>query len=407
MERDAEIERLVSRRQKHAEAPTCLVGGGERAAARLLRRVFDAKQAEHGVAHERHDLAAVIEHGRRRHLEVTAEQAEEGFGGQAVGERRRPAQIAVPQRRRDLLAVAAPDQAVQHRLAGALAEIGMGDILRDAALDLGLERDGELAGDALQLGNLAVGEAGGSIAQPRTEDAVLRRPGRSRPRTGHSRCRPRRRSSSRVSKSRSAVSPVSRRRRMGRRWASTWPKGLRMNRSRRPLVGLVELDHGAASGIPAHDAGVVERVKDPEGDLAAQDRQADAAQALAQLAIERARFGIVQRLAGQPFEDGVAQNRRLRRLHCPCAVTLSKISRMASAFRSDERPSLAQLRGRRHVGLARSLRSCSFRGGHHGIARRPERHAERTARRERRWRRHVAHHHGPARPAGLQGRQEL
>jgi hypothetical protein len=80
------------------------------------------------------------------------------------------------------------------------------------------------------------------------------------------------------------------------------------------VAGPVELDHGAPLGIPVHGAGVVERVEDPEGDLSAQDRHADAAQTLAQLAIERARFGILQRFVGQPFEDGAVQNRRLRRL---------------------------------------------------------------------------------------------
>jgi len=116
----------------------------------------------------------MIEHRGRRHLEVAPEQLEERLGGQAIGERRRLAQIAVPQRRRDLLAVAAPDQAIEHRLARALAEIGVGNILRDAALELGFERNGELAGDALELGDLAVGEAGGPVAEPGTEDAVLR-----------------------------------------------------------------------------------------------------------------------------------------------------------------------------------------------------------------------------------------
>ena len=54
----------------------------------------------------------------------------------------------------------------------------------------------------------------------------------------------------------------------------------------------------------------VERMQDAEGDLPAQDRHADAAQALAQLGIERGRLGIVQRLVGEPFADGAAQNRR-------------------------------------------------------------------------------------------------
>ena len=49
-----------------------------------------------------------------------------------------------------------------------------------------------------------------------------------------------------------------------------------------------------------------------EGDLPAQDRHADAAQAQAQLAIERRRIGIVQRLLGEPFADGAAQDRLTR-----------------------------------------------------------------------------------------------
>src|SRR5580704_14300159 len=89
-----------------------------------------------------------------------------------VGEFRRAAQVAVPQRRGDLFAVAAPDQAVQHGLAGALAEIGMGDVLRDAAFELRLQRDTERAGDALQLPDLVVGEAGGPVAEPGSEDSV-------------------------------------------------------------------------------------------------------------------------------------------------------------------------------------------------------------------------------------------
>jgi hypothetical protein len=47
-----------------------------------------------------------------------------------------------------------------------------------------------------------------------------------------------------------------------------------------------------------------------EGDLPAQYRHADAAQALTQFGIKCCRLGIVQRLLGEPFADGAAQNRR-------------------------------------------------------------------------------------------------
>ena len=182
----------------------------------------------------------------------------------------------------------------------------MGDILRDAALDLGFERNGELAGHALELGNLAVGESRGPIAQPRTEDAVLSRrveADQEQDIVGAAQG-PQFLERLEVEERRLTGQPAPQERQaVGQHMAE--------GAAHEPLafgavIGLVELDHGAAAGIPAHDAGVVERMEDPEGDLAAQDRQADAAQALAQLAIKRTRFGIVQRLAGQPFEGGVA-----------------------------------------------------------------------------------------------------
>src|SRR4029453_9317742 len=92
-----------------------------------------------------------------------------------MGKRRRVAQVAVPRRSRDLFAVAAPDQAVEHGFACAFAKIGMGDVVRDAALDSRLHRDTEFAGYAPELHDLAVGEAGGTIAEPGTDDAGARR----------------------------------------------------------------------------------------------------------------------------------------------------------------------------------------------------------------------------------------
>jgi hypothetical protein len=61
------------------------------------------------------------------------------------------------------------------RVAGVLAQIGIGDIFRDTALDPRLQRDAEFAGHTLELGNLVIGETRGPVAEPGTEDAVLSR----------------------------------------------------------------------------------------------------------------------------------------------------------------------------------------------------------------------------------------
>ena len=90
----------------------------------------------------------------------------------------------------------------------------------------------------------------------------------------------------------------------------------------------------------------------PEGELeGGGERQdggddADAAQTLAQLAIERARFGILQRFVGQPFEEWCRPEPSTEAPDCPCAVTLSKISRMASAFGAEPRPTKRRPAGR-------------------------------------------------------------
>src|SRR3546814_16244796 len=58
-------------------------------------------------------------------LEVAVQQVEVLGARQGVGERRRAAQVAVPDDRRNVLAVAALDEAVQHALAGGGAEGGV------------------------------------------------------------------------------------------------------------------------------------------------------------------------------------------------------------------------------------------------------------------------------------------
>jgi hypothetical protein len=51
------------------------------------------------------------------------------------------------------------NRTVEHGLSGAPAEISVSDVLRDAALEFRLEHDSELAGYALKLRDLSVGEA--------------------------------------------------------------------------------------------------------------------------------------------------------------------------------------------------------------------------------------------------------
>jgi hypothetical protein len=138
VERDTEVENQAVDRRRRRQSPARFESRGERPAASFLRRALDPEQAEHRITNQADDLATVVKYGRRRHLEITTEKVEERFGGKLIGKFGRTAQITKPQRRGDFFAITAADRAVEDSLAGTFAEIGMGNVLRDATLELRL-----------------------------------------------------------------------------------------------------------------------------------------------------------------------------------------------------------------------------------------------------------------------------
>src|SRR3974390_2969556 len=94
------------------------------------------------------------------------------------------------------------------------------------------------------------------------------------------------------------------------------------------LLGAKMLHDNAPLGIPAQGAGIIERMKYSKTNLTAQNGYAYATQALAKFAIKCSGLGILERLAGKPFDDGVAQNSS----GCPLVIHGRHIIRKRSDF---------------------------------------------------------------------------
>ena len=221
------------------------------------------------------------------------------------------AKIAVPQRGGDLFALAAPDQAIEHGLAGALAEIGVGDVLRDAPLDLRFQRDGELSGDALEQRDFVVGKSLRPIAEPGADDSIL--PdlviANEKDEIVGAALGVKFLQHFEIEKRGVAGQPAAQHRQpMGQGVAN----GTKQKPILRTILSAEVIDNNPCRRGPVHRGGSIEGVEDPERHLAAQHRQSDSAQPPAQLAIERGGFGIEQRLIGQPLDDRVAESRRCR-----------------------------------------------------------------------------------------------
>ena len=80
------------------------------------------------------------------------------------------------------------------------------------------------------------------------------------------------------------------------------------------LLGTEILDQNVLLRVPGQRTGIVERMKHPKSHLRPHHRYPDGAQPQAQFTVEFCRLGLVQRLVGQPLDDGTAQNTR-RCLH--------------------------------------------------------------------------------------------
>jgi hypothetical protein len=133
-----------------------------RAPLRVFGDGADREDRQHRIADELQHLAAVRQDGAGHALEVVVQQLEEDGAGQPVGESGRAAQVAQPDHRVDVLALAAMDQAVQNPLAGEVSEVGFQYDLGGPAQRVHLHQPGEHRqhlGDRPQLG-------GGEAARP-------------------------------------------------------------------------------------------------------------------------------------------------------------------------------------------------------------------------------------------------
>ncbi len=100
-------------------------GKGQRACLRRCIRILHRENRQRRVADETQHLPTVIEHRARHAIEELIEGAKEVFLGHTLRQRRRLPQIAEPDHRLDVLAVAALDASVEHALAGVPAEVGV------------------------------------------------------------------------------------------------------------------------------------------------------------------------------------------------------------------------------------------------------------------------------------------
>jgi hypothetical protein len=149
---------LVERQHR----PARLDRGAERphAGALLVQR----EHREHPVADELQDLAAVAGDRVAQRVEEVVQHVEHLAGRQALGERGRAAQVAVPDRGPDRGAGTTYDLARQHPLAGVVADVGVEQVLGEPPVesDLGCHRQhGQQVVDAQEiLGREAAGPFG-------------------------------------------------------------------------------------------------------------------------------------------------------------------------------------------------------------------------------------------------------
>ena len=122
----------------------------ERAAGRRQRphagirpALLDREDREHGVADEFEHLPAPLRHRARRRVEEGVERIEIEPARQPFGHGGGAAQVGEPDRRLDLLPVAAPDRAFQHPPPRAPAEIGVEQGAGRRPEDMDLEQPAE------------------------------------------------------------------------------------------------------------------------------------------------------------------------------------------------------------------------------------------------------------------------
>ena len=143
-------------------------GGG------LVAGPLDGEEGQDRIADNVEDLAALLDHGACRTIEIDVQQFEEAFDGQRVGKPRRVPQIAIPKRSRESLAIAALDRARQDALANKRTVKGIERVLGDLVLDEHPERQRQRRQDLLHNRQVAGGKPLRRLGRPGNGEPVGR-----------------------------------------------------------------------------------------------------------------------------------------------------------------------------------------------------------------------------------------
>ena len=147
------------KRERAGLGPVSIVAGGE--------------EGEDRIADDIEHLAALLHHRARGAIEIGVEQVEKGIDRELIGKARRVAQIAVPKRGCEPLAIAALDGAGEDAAADQRPMKGVERIPRDLVLDGDAEDERKRPKHAAHGGDVGGAEALGAPRRPRGGDAVI------------------------------------------------------------------------------------------------------------------------------------------------------------------------------------------------------------------------------------------
>src|SRR5262249_49907183 len=144
----------------------------ERLAAYPLRVAGNRKDREHPVADELEHLAAAADDAGNLAIEIAVQKPDQDVGRKPIGELRESAHVGKPDRRVQLLGVAAMNVAGQDALASRVADVGVEQDRGPAPEREDLDDAGESGDDVHDAVDLIFGEAAGLARRPDREMEV-------------------------------------------------------------------------------------------------------------------------------------------------------------------------------------------------------------------------------------------
>ena len=161
-----------ARRVERVDIRHRLDRGVERPTARLrASSLFEGECGEHGVANEFEHLAAARPKGGGQNLEHVVEQVHDDGARRRVADRRKAADVGVPDDRAQSIDRTAFDRAGMHAPAGVLAEIRAQQSRGDDVAGMGFHRQRKRRQRRLHERRVVVAEAALAVGRERIDDA--------------------------------------------------------------------------------------------------------------------------------------------------------------------------------------------------------------------------------------------